>query len=82
MPEDSQRLQALFQWVGVEGLSLADVSRRLRQQGVLTPTGLKCWDRATLRGILLNPAYQGTAKYGKTRMNSDNYSCPQRQLPS
>src|SRR5439155_9523057 len=25
-------------------------------------------DRATIRGILLNPAYQGTAKYGKTRL--------------
>ena len=68
LAEDSQRVQALFTWVGVEGLSLGDVSRRLREQGVLTPTGLACWDRATLRGILLNPAYQGTAKYGKTRV--------------
>jgi site-specific DNA recombinase len=68
LAEDSQRVQALFTWVGVEGLSLGDVSRRLREQGVLTPTGLACWDRATLRGILLNPAYQGTAKYGRTRV--------------
>ncbi len=67
-PDASRRVQALFGWVGVEGLSLGEVSRRLREQGVLTPTGLACWDRATLRGILLNPAYQGTAKYGKTRL--------------
>ena len=65
--EASQRVQALFRWVGVEGLSLGEVSRRLREQGVPTSTGLACWDRATIRGILLNPAYQGTAKYGKTR---------------
>ena len=66
--EDSPRVQALFTWVGVEGLSLGEVARRLREQGVPTPTGLTRWDRATLRGILLNPAYQGTAKYGKTRL--------------
>jgi site-specific DNA recombinase len=64
----SRRVQALFRWVGVEGLSLGEVSRRLREEGVLTPTGRNSWDRATLRGILLNPAYQGTAKYGKTRL--------------
>jgi site-specific DNA recombinase len=65
---ESQQVQAMFTWVGVEGLSLAEVSRRLRAQGVPTPTGLACWDRATLHGILRNPAYQGTAKYGKTRL--------------
>jgi site-specific DNA recombinase len=66
--EQSQHVQALFTWVGVEGLSLGEVARRLRQQAVPTPTGLACWDRATIRGILINPAYQGTAKYGKTRL--------------
>jgi site-specific DNA recombinase len=70
LPEESQRVQAMFTWVGVEGLSLADVSRRLREQGVPTPTGQACWDRATIRGMLLNPAYPGTAKYGKTRLSS------------
>lgn len=68
LSEHSQRVQALFSWVGVEGLSLGDVSRRLHEQGVPTPKGLARWDRATIRGILLNPAYQGTAKYGKTRL--------------
>jgi site-specific DNA recombinase len=67
-PEESQRVQAMFTWVGVEGLSLGEVSRRLREQGVPTPKGLACWDRATIRGMLVNPAYQGTAKYGKTRL--------------
>ena len=68
VPEHSQHVQALFTWVGVEGLSLGQAARRLRDQGVLTPTGQAHWDRATLRGLLLNPAYQGTAKYGKTRL--------------
>jgi site-specific DNA recombinase len=68
LAEDSQHVQALFTWVGVEGLSLGEVARRLRQQGVPTPKGQACWDRATIRGMLLNPAYRGTAKYGKTRI--------------
>lgn len=67
-PEQSEHVQAMFTWVGVEGLSLGDVARRLREQAVPTSTGLACWDRATIRGILTNPAYQGTAKYGKTRL--------------
>ena len=68
LPEESQRVQALFSWVGLEGLSLAEVVHRLQEQGVPTPKGNACWDRATLRGMLRNPAYQGTAKYGKTRL--------------
>jgi site-specific DNA recombinase len=68
VPEQSAWVQAMFRWVGIEGLSLEQVSRRLYEHGVLTPTGQARWDRATLRGILINPAYQGTAKYGKTRL--------------
>src|SRR5262249_30593329 len=81
-PEHSAQVQALFTWVGVEGLSLGEVSRRLRDQAVPTPTGLACWDRATIRGILINPAYQGTAKYGKTRVAPRKTPCrPQRGAP-
>jgi site-specific DNA recombinase len=68
LPEQSRHVQAMFAWVGVEGLSLAAVSSRLHEQGVPTSTGQRRWDPATIRGILLNPAYQGTAKYGKTRL--------------
>jgi site-specific DNA recombinase len=68
-PEQSERVRAIFTWVAVEGLSLGDVSRRLGEHGVPSPTGLANWDRATVRGILLNPAYQGTARYGKTRLS-------------
>jgi site-specific DNA recombinase len=68
LPKESQHVQAMFTWVGVEGLSLADVSDRLHEQGVPTPKGHARWDRATIRGMLMNPAYRGTAKYGKTRI--------------
>jgi len=66
--DEAGLVRELFQWVGVEGLSLAGVADRLYQQGVTTPKGKARWDKATIRGILLNPAYTGTAKYGKTRL--------------
>ena len=49
-------------------MSLGEVARRLSEQGVPTRKSKPQWDRATIRGILLNPAYTGTARYGKTRL--------------
>jgi site-specific DNA recombinase len=60
-------VRQLFHWVGEEGCSLADVCRRLGQQGVSSPRGRPTWDRSTVWGILKNSAYQGQAIYGKTR---------------
>jgi site-specific DNA recombinase len=66
--DEARWVRELFRWVGVEGLSLARVVDRLQEQGVTTSKGNARWDKATIRGILLNPAYTGTAKYGKTRL--------------
>jgi site-specific DNA recombinase len=77
-PETSRHVQSIFAWVGVEGLSLGEVSCRLTEQGIPSPTGHVRWDRATIRGILHNPAYQGTARYGKTRLMPRN---TERRLP-
>jgi site-specific DNA recombinase len=40
----------------------------LRQAGQRTRTGKVLWDRKTVWGILHNPAYTGTAAFGKTRI--------------
>jgi site-specific DNA recombinase len=66
--QEARLVQEMFKWVGAEGLSLAQVVRRLAEQGVPTKTGKPRWDRATVRGILRNPAYTGIARYGKTRL--------------
>jgi site-specific DNA recombinase len=68
VPEASRQVQAMFAWVAVEGLSLGDVSRRLAEQGIPSPSGHAGWDRGTIRGLLRNPAYQGTSRFGKTRL--------------
>src|SRR5207253_6398682 len=66
--DEARVVRDLFGWVGLEGLSLGEVVQRLTAHGVPTRTGRPRWDRATVRGILLNPAYYGEAHYGKTRL--------------
>lgn len=66
--DEARVVRQIFTWVAVEGLSLGEVIRRLAEQHVPTATGKARWDRATIHGILGQPAYTGTAKYGKTRL--------------
>jgi site-specific DNA recombinase len=65
--EEARVVRDLFAWVGRERLTLGAVARRLEAQGVITRTGKTVWDRGTLHQMLANPAYGGTAAYGKTR---------------
>ena len=55
-------MRQIFRWIGQ--LSIDAVCRRLQQQ--LTRTGKTRWDRKTV--ILRNPAYIGSAAFGKTRV--------------
>jgi site-specific DNA recombinase len=73
--EQARVVRQMFTWVGQERCSLAEVCRRLREQGTPSPTGKNCWDRTTVWGILQNTAYLGTARYGKTRVG------PRRSRP-
>lgn len=44
----------------------SQISKILSQDGVKSPKGLPTWDPSTIRDILNNPAYTGTAYFGKT----------------
>ncbi len=63
---EARVVRKMFTWVGQERRSLGEVQRRLRQEGTLSPTGKVTWSRTTIWAILKNPAYMGTAIYGKT----------------
>lgn len=65
--DQARLVKQMFEWVALEGLSLRQVARRLTEQGVPTATGKSRWDRSTVRGILKNPAYKGSAGFGKKR---------------
>jgi site-specific DNA recombinase len=65
-PEEAAVIRQMFLWVGQEGCSLAEVGRRLKQQGTRTQTGRGGWLSRTIWGMLTNAAYKGTALFGKT----------------
>jgi site-specific DNA recombinase len=65
--EESRVIRQMFEWVARDGLSIGEVCRRLKQQGVPSPTGKNYWDRTTVWGHLKNSAYRGNAIFGKTR---------------
>ena len=60
-------VRQVFDWVGRDRLTIGEVCRRLTQAGEVTRTGKRVWDRSVVWGILKNPAYMGTAAFGKTR---------------
>lgn len=65
--EEARVVKQIFEWVGLDGLSIGEVCRRLQRQEIRTRTGKTYWDRTTVWGMLKNPAYKGLAGFGKTR---------------
>lgn len=66
--EEARVVRQVFEWVGRERASLGEVCRRLKAQGVRTKTGNGDWDRRTILDMLRQPAYTGTAEYGRTQV--------------
>jgi len=64
--EEARVVRQIFIWVGRDRCSLGEVQRRLNAAGERTRSGKTSWDRATIWGILKNPAYKGEAAFGKT----------------
>ncbi|XZE52559.1 recombinase family protein [Planctomycetaceae bacterium SH139] len=60
-------VRQVFQWVGRDRLSIGEATRRLTKSDTVTATGKATWDRTTVWGMLKNPAYKGSAAFGKTR---------------
>jgi site-specific DNA recombinase len=65
--EEAAVIGQMFRWMGQEGCSVAEIGRRLKQQGTLTQTGRESWLSRTIWGMLKNEAYKGTTLFGKTR---------------
>jgi site-specific DNA recombinase len=64
---EARVIRQMFDWVGRERATRGDVCRRLSRAGGVTRTGKTGWDRRVVWGMLKNPAYKGTALFGKTR---------------
>lgn len=64
--KEAQVIRHVFKLYTEDGLSIRAIARLLNDQGISTRTGKSRWERSTVWGMLRNPAYKGTACFGKT----------------
>jgi site-specific DNA recombinase len=69
-------IQQVFAWYLEEQATVYSVAKRLIEAGISTPAGAARWTVASLRNILRNPAYAGTAYANRIK------SAPPRQRKS
>jgi len=60
-------VRMIFERYTVAGLSIGAIARLLNEQSVPTRRQAPRWERSTVWGMLRNPAYKGTACFGKTQ---------------
>jgi len=65
--EQAAVVRLVYKWYTVQGLSIGAITRRLNDQGVPTRKRISRWERSTVWAMLRNPAYKGTACFGKTK---------------
>jgi site-specific DNA recombinase len=78
VPHEAAVVRQMFEWVALDRLSLAALSRRLHEQGLRSPKGNEHWNRTSICDMLKNTAYKGLAGYGKTRVGE---RLPRLRLP-
>jgi site-specific DNA recombinase len=66
--EEARVVRQVFEWIARDRLSIGEVRRRLLREDIGSPRGKSWWDRSTLWAMLRNPAYKGSAAFGKTRI--------------
>ena len=64
---EARVVRDVYEHYTVTGWSIAAITRWLNEQGVPTRKVGARWERSTVWAMLRNPAYRGTACFGKTR---------------
>jgi site-specific DNA recombinase len=64
VPEQATVVEQMFVWYTQENISLGQLAHRLNQRHIPSPGG-KRWYAHTLGRLLRQPAYKGTAYYGR-----------------
>ena len=78
--EQAQVVEDVFRLYTQQGYSIAGITRWLNERQVSTSSGKGRWERSTVWGMLRNPAYKGTACFGKTeRKARERITRPLRQ---
>jgi DNA invertase Pin-like site-specific DNA recombinase len=63
---EAKVVRMVFEIYTQQRLSINAIARLLNERQIVTRTGTGRWERSTVWGMLRNPAYRGTAGYGKT----------------
>ena len=58
-------VRRMFIWMLQEGLTTRRIAKRLNEAGV-APRRAQCWTSGSVRHVLVNPAYSGTAYYNRS----------------
>jgi len=66
MENEAEVVRIVFRLYTQEGLSINAIARWLNEHAIATRTGASRWCRSTVWAMLRNPAYKGTACFGKT----------------
>ena len=64
--EQAEVVRKVFKLYTEDGLSINAIARWLNDHAIPTRKGISKWERSTVWGMLRNPAYKGTACFGKT----------------
>ena len=64
----AQVVRDIFRLYTRQDYSIGAIARHLTGEGIPTRTGKKRWNRSVIWAMLRNPAYKGTAAFGKTRV--------------
>ena len=64
--DEAKVVRMVFEVYTQQGLSINAIARLLNERRTATRTGKGRWERSTVWGMLRNPAYRGTACFGKT----------------
>jgi site-specific DNA recombinase len=65
--QEAAVVRDIFAWYVQESGTLLNLSKRLRELGIVSPSGKRHWSTATLRLLLTNPAYTGQVFAGRVR---------------
>lgn len=63
---EAETVRKVFDLYTKDGMSVSDITRWLNEQEIPTRKRTTRWERSTVWGMLRNPAYKGTACFGKT----------------
>jgi site-specific DNA recombinase len=65
--KEAEIVRKVYKLYAEDGFSIADIVRWLNDNDISTRKRISKWERTTVWAMLRNPAYKGTACYGKTK---------------